>query len=619
MTRTAELTLRLLDGTLDEAESAELSALVAGDPVAEAEHLALLELEAELRGLRTGFDLADATLAKVEAAQAEQTASAVMSTIAKGPAPAWTAQTAPRRRRVWAPLAALAACAAALFVAFGLDKPRLPIGPDNGNTPEPTAYAKLARKSGSVEVLAPSGEPIPTDEGGDLPAGFTIHTKGDDSMAVVELLHEKARFEIESDSVVRFAGAPEDAGKPQLFLAAGQLTAAVNPRPDDRPFVIGTPMAEVFARGATFVVSSAAPDSTRVDTKHGKVEMVRPAAPKPVAIPAGRAVVVRDVLDRINIERSLVADRAPKRLLAAPGIRDAVFSPDGKEVWVATARAFGRWTENGGLLEKVLLHPRKGNDGVAAFSRDKKRLLTFRGERDDSILVRELPDGGELASVNARPSDPRLWTVAPNAAWVAIADPRPNNRRVRVLDLTAATSNERLVREFDDPITVLAASPDAKHLATAVHTPARGANSSVVVHDVQTGSRLYALSGLKRPVTAMTFSPDGRTLAVGYNGLVQLWDTRRPELPRLITGFERPLTCLSYSPDGKRLAAGTQDGHVWVWDVESGRQTQLIEVGGRTVRSVAFSPNGKQLVTVVAQASVAVWDVAERSASTELQ
>ena len=142
---------------------------------------------------------------------------------------------------------------------------------------------------------------------------------------------------------------------------------------------------------------------------------------------------------------------------------------------------------------------------------------------------------------------------------------------------------------------------------------------TVAVYDVQSGNRLYALSGLKRQATAMTFSPDGRTLAVGYNGLVQLCDMRMWEPVRSIAGFERPLTCLSYSPDGKRLAGGTQDGHVWVWDVGSGRQTQLIEVGGRMVRSIAFSPNGKQLVTVAAQASVAVWDVAEPPATTDLQ
>ncbi|MBN9118227.1 MAG: hypothetical protein J0I06_03545, partial [Planctomycetes bacterium] len=262
MTRTAELTAKLLDGTLDGAEAAELDALVAADPAAEAEHLALLELEAELRGLRTGVDLVGPTMTRVEEAQAERTANAVMAEIVTGPAPAWAApppaEPAPRRRRrrAWAAVVAVAACAAAVLVGLWLGTKDQQSPPDGPNVPEPLAFAKLARKSGAVEVLAPGGEVIPTDEGGDLPAGFTVRTGGDDSLAVVELLHEKARVEIEPDSVVRFAGiAPGDAGRPRLFLAAGQITAAVNPRPDDLPLVVATPVAEVFARGATFVVS----------------------------------------------------------------------------------------------------------------------------------------------------------------------------------------------------------------------------------------------------------------------------------------------------------------------------------------------------------------------------
>ena len=56
MTRLQELTLRLLDGPPAEAEAAELDALLL-DPAARPEHVALLELEAALRGLRTDFDL----------------------------------------------------------------------------------------------------------------------------------------------------------------------------------------------------------------------------------------------------------------------------------------------------------------------------------------------------------------------------------------------------------------------------------------------------------------------------------------------------------------------------------------------------------------------------------
>lgn len=614
MTRTAELTAKLLDGTLCDAECAELEMLVASDPAAEAEHLALLELEAELRALRTDFDLSDVTLDAIQTAQAERTTGAVMAAIAGREPPAWAPAPSPaaapapvvgsrmRRRAIWAGAAALLACAAALVLWLGGKQPE---GPDGG-TETPVAFAKLARKSGWVELLNHAGDALHAEEGAELPAGFVLRT-GDESVAVVELLRDRTRVEIEPDSVVRFAGdAPEAAGKPHMFLAAGQLTAAVPQRSHDA-LVVGTPVTDVSTRGGMFVISSAGPDSTRVDIKHGKVELVRAAAPKPVPV-FGGAVVVRAGFDKVEFERVPAADRAPKRTLAAPGTRDAVFSPDGTEVWAASARALQRWTLDGGLKE-VGFFPRKGTEGVAAFTRDKRYLVTFRGERDDRVLVRTAPDGGEHAAINARPTDPRLWTVAPDAAWLAITDPRPNNKVVRVYD--GRSGDDRFVRDFEEPVSCLAASPDGKTLAVAVHTTTRGASNKVVVLDAETSDRLFALPVLKRPATALAFSPDGRFLAVGFNGIIQLWDVRAQELVRSITGFERALTCLAYSPDGKRLAAGTQDGHVWLWDADTGRQTQLIETGGRGVRAIAFAPNGKQLVAVANNAPVAVWDVTE--------
>ena len=350
MTRTAELTAKLLDDTLTDAEWVELDALIAVNLAAEAEHLALLELEAELRGLRTDFDLAEATLAKVQEAQTERTANAVMAEIADASPPAWASRVAqpaatptgaPRpRRRVLVGFAGLLACAAALLVGLWLGgkKEETP-APDGGVGPAPTVFAKLSRKAGAVEVLNAAGDVVPMEEGGDLPDGFTLRTGGDDSTAVVELLHDKTRVEIEPDSVVRFAGdSPEVAGQPRFFLAAGQLTAAVTQRPDDRPLIVGTAVTEVFARSGTFVVSSAGPDSARVDIKHGKVDLVRAAAPKPVPLVAGGSAVVHSGVDRMDIERSVVVDHTQGDHWRSRAPRDAVFSPDGTEVWVATSR-----------------------------------------------------------------------------------------------------------------------------------------------------------------------------------------------------------------------------------------------------------------------------------------
>ncbi|MCI0702722.1 MAG: hypothetical protein L0241_16705, partial [Planctomycetia bacterium] len=316
------------------------------------------------------------------------------------------------------------------------------------------------------------------------------------------------------------------------------------------------------------------------------------------------------------IVKALTVERSPKRTLAFPGPRHAIFSPDGSEIWVANARLFTRYPTIGNTVA-MSFHQRKGGDGLAAaFTSDKQFLLTFRGERDDRVLVRTLPDGGEHAAINARPGDPRFWTAAPEAAWVAVVDPRPNHKRVRVVD--GETGNERFVREFEDVVGCIASAPDGNTLAIGMQDSARGPNNKIVLLDAITGERLFTLPTQKKPITAMTYSADGQFLAAGFNGVVQLWDVRTRELVRSITGFERVLTCLAFSPDGKRLAAGTRDGHVWVWNRETGKHTQLIAVGSRVVRSVAFSPDGRQLVTVANAAPVAVWDIIEPPAANEL-
>jgi anti-sigma factor RsiW len=207
MTRVAELTLKSLDSALSEAETAELSALVDQDPAAEAEHLELLALEGELRGLLTEFDFADATLARIQAAQADRTADAVLAAIRDGAAPAWARPepAPPPRGRRWVAFAAVVACTAAVVVAVWLGSGPAPTGvlpPDIPHAPQ--AYARLSLRAGFVEVLNPAGDLVAADEGCELPPGFTLRT-GEDSHAVVDLLTDHARFEIESGTVVPWA------------------------------------------------------------------------------------------------------------------------------------------------------------------------------------------------------------------------------------------------------------------------------------------------------------------------------------------------------------------------------------------------------------------------------
>jgi len=365
MTHADELTDRLLDGTLTDAEWLELESILAADPAARTDHFALLELEAELRGLRSELDLSEQTLAKVKAARAEKTAKAVLAEIASLPNPAWAAKPSAfplskRTTRWFFGLGGMVAIAAALLLGIWLGgqpaEPEKPLSKENLATVAPE-NARLTTSLGSVELLTPQGEVLPAPEGRVVPPGHTLRTVGEDSLASVEM-PDRTTVDIAPDSVVRFVVMGNATTKPRLFLAAGQLTAAVPDEVTDRQIVVGTGVAEVFARMGTFVVSSAGPESTRVDVKKGKVDVVRMDARTRIPVNGGSAIVQAG-FEKVLIEPNVRIDRTPVRRLTFPNPREATFSLDGNDVWVASPRQLTRWTRDGGTADITFLPPQR--------------------------------------------------------------------------------------------------------------------------------------------------------------------------------------------------------------------------------------------------------------------
>ncbi len=618
MTQADELTDRLLEGILTDAEWLELESLLATDPAARADHFALLELEAELRGLRSEFDVSRQTLAKVKAARSEQTAKAVLAEIASLPSPAWASKpsTFPlsksTRRWIFA-FGGLAAIAAALLIGIWLGSQPAETEniPSNENlaatSPE---NARLTTSLGSVELLTPQGEVLPAPEGRAVPPGHTLRTVGEDSLASVEM-PDRTTVDIAPDSVVRFVVMGNATTKPRLFLAAGQLTAAVPDAVTDRQIVVGTGVAEVFARMGTFVVSSAGPESTRVDVKKGKVDVVRMDARTRIPVNGGSAIV-QSGFEKVLIEPNFRIDRTPARSLTFPNPREAVFSLDGNDVWVASPRQLTRWTRDGGTADITFLPPKgSNNSGIACFTKDKTRLVTSvitPSTKEEKVFLRSVPAGEQVAELKLKLSETRFWTTAPDGAWFAITEGKPYHKRLRVFDGTVGI--ERFVSEFDEVVGCMVSSPDGQVLAAALTDPSRG-TTKVVLLDSISGERVATLPTQKKGCTALLFAADGHHLAVGFNGLAQVWDVRTRELEKSISGFERVVTCLAYTSNSKLLAAGTQDGQVWIWSVASGKLVQLIDVGSRGVRCIGFSPDCKRLVTVANNARVGLWNVAE--------
>jgi WD40 repeat protein len=129
------------------------------------------------------------------------------------------------------------------------------------------------------------------------------------------------------------------------------------------------------------------------------------------------------------------------------------------------------------------------------------------------------------------------------------------------------------------------------------------------------------LSGSSAPA-ALTFSPDGRTLAVA-GGLdeVTLWDLADPAHPRRLNQFVaqgvESVYDIKYSPVANILAAAGENGVPTLWDLADPLNprrldSSSLEYGG-AVHVLAFSSDGTMLAAGGDANSVAVWDVAEPS------
>jgi serine/threonine protein kinase len=122
-----------------------------------------------------------------------------------------------------------------------------------------------------------------------------------------------------------------------------------------------------------------------------------------------------------------------------------------------------------------------------------------------------------------------------------------------------------------------------------------------------------SLTGHRKEVRSVAFSPDGKTLASGSSdGTAKLWDASTRELLRTFEAPDSEVVAVAYSPDGESIAMATSDGDgngvVFIRDSKTGAVKQKLATSN--IQAIAFSPDSRTLAVANISSSLNLWDVA---------
>jgi WD40 repeat protein len=245
----------------------------------------------------------------------------------------------------------------------------------------------------------------------------------------------------------------------------------------------------------------------------------------------------------------------------------AAFSPDGRVL--VTGDEQGKlvlWDPATGKPQKEL-ESHSGLITGVAFAPDGKRLVSAGLDR--KVLAWNTATWevrGEFPGATGLARSVAFW---PDGKTVAVSMTPTGATEGAWMVFDADSMQQRSKVTFDSPVSAASLSPDGRTLAALLLRRRPGARGfDLIVCDAVSGARRRVLEHHAYALR-VAFAPDGKTLAAGLvDGTIVIWDLDTGSRLQEVKGHQVPISGLAFAPDGHTLVSGASDGTVKLWRID---------------------------------------------------
>lgn len=251
-----------------------------------------------------------------------------------------------------------------------------------------------------------------------------------------------------------------------------------------------------------------------------------------------------------------------------------------------------------------------------AFAPDGKVLVS--GSADKTICFWDVSTGRRLSSLSLHSDTVLALALSADGQYLASSsfyDPitlwdfsngskrHPLSGHTQRVDALAFRPAPVMLKDIEQELPLLSSLSQGEFSPPLLASGS--SDRTIKLWHVESGTEMRTLEGHTHSISALTFSPDGTTLAsASWDGTVKLWNlkTRRHRTLAVESGR---VNGVAFSSDGKRLAIASDC--LQLWNLPSGKRLVLEPGHTDAVIHVVLGHNDRSLISAGSDRTIKLW------------